>query len=489
MSVVKSLLATALAFGFISVVGCSSDNDDTPADTSPPAISNLSHVDNEKVIGNRTITFTADVTDNSTLTVTMTHNGNPVTVTPSGDTYSASITLADRTNNTIVVSANDGTNSASQTIGLNYPFLAFTNGQAASVVIGQPNFDSFEPNQGGSPSANSFNGPEDLKVVNSRLYITDINNHRVLGFNAIPTANNTNADFVIGQDSFTTSTSGINSNQLDSPKTIAFGDNHFFIAHNSPGRIHHWTGAPESNVNAEFVMGQSGFVTGNISVCESNTFYSTIRSQIYADGKLVASDISGNRVYIWNSIPTTSGVAPDVILGQQSTARCAANDVNDDGVSESAPTASTLSRPAGVWSDGTRLVIADRNNNRVLIWNSFPTSNFQPANLVLGQPDFITAEAPLLGENATEMSSPRSVYSNGNQLFLSVGERILIWDSWPTNNEQAANRVLGHADLIGDIDNLGNNALLGQPQGLAVDGNKLLVVDNSNERVLIFEAP
>jgi len=32
-------------------------------------------------------------------------------------------------------------------------------------------------------------------------------------------------------------------------------------------------------------------------------------------------------------------------------------------------------------------MVADTQNNRVLIWNSIPTQNNQPADLVLGQPN------------------------------------------------------------------------------------------------------
>ncbi|KKL28011.1 hypothetical protein LCGC14_2379410, partial [marine sediment metagenome] len=41
-----------------------------------------------------------------------------------------------------------------------------------------------------------------------------------------------------------------------------------------------------------------------------------------------------------------------------------------------------------VWP-GTRLFLADRNNNRILIWNELPTGNTAP-DLVLGQEDFYT---------------------------------------------------------------------------------------------------
>ena len=48
--------------------------------------------------------------------------------------------------------------------------------------------------------------------------------------------------------------------------------------------------------------------------------------------------------------------------------------------------------PTAVASDGHVLAIADTDNNRILIWNSIPVFNGQPADLVLGQPDFNTVQ-------------------------------------------------------------------------------------------------
>ena len=53
----------------------------------------------------------------------------------------------------------------------------------------------------------------------------------------------------------------------------------------------------------------------------------------------------------------------------------------------SSASSSSLSGPQSVFSDGTKLYIADTNNNRVLIWNSNPTSNKQAADVVVGQAD------------------------------------------------------------------------------------------------------
>lgn len=65
---------------------------------------------------------------------------------------------------------------------------------------------------------------------------------------------------------------------------------------------------------------------------------------------------------MWSALPTTSGQAATYVLGQTNTTNSSAG-----------TTASTLSRPNSVYSDGTTLFVADSANNRVLVWNSMPT--------------------------------------------------------------------------------------------------------------------
>src|SRR5260221_12205178 len=73
----------------------------------------------------------------------------------------------------------------------------------------------------------------------------------------------------------------------------------------------------------------------------------------------------------------------------------------------------TLNAPLGSFSDGTRLFVADFSNSRGLIWNSIPTKNNTPADIVLGQPDFVSSTANNGGVYASSLSNPYYVYSNG----------------------------------------------------------------------------
>jgi hypothetical protein len=153
---------------------------------------------------------------------------------------------------------------------------------------------------------------------------------------------------------------------------------------------------------------------------------------MWTDGaRLVVGDTANHRVLIWNGIPTTNFQPADLVLGQATFTRNTENDDTQDGVAD-APTARTSHRPtAGIHSNGTQLAVADTLNNRVLIWNAFPTTNFQPADVVLGQGDFSHAtENDDDQNNASDgVASARVLYNPAGVLFHR--DRLLIAD---TNN-------------------------------------------------------
>ena len=205
-------------------------------------------------------------------------------------------------------------------------------------------------------------------------------------------------------------------------------------------------------------------------------------SAVSTDGtRLFLADSGNNRILIWNTIPANNTQLPDLILGQPNlTVVGPANTTS----------ASTLNGPAGVFSNGTQLFVADNGNNRVLIWNSFPTSNGQAADVVLGQPDMASTDPNNGGLSASTMTNPSSIVTHGTKLFVSDtgNNRILVWNTIPTINGPGADFALGQPDLVsGDEDPSGYTASsLGEPNGLLIVGTKLLVADSDNGRVLIW---
>jgi len=191
------------------------------------------------------------------------------------------------------------------------------------------------------------------------------------------------------------------------------------------------------------------------------------------------------------------------VLGQNDFTTCVNN--NDGSGSSGSPSAANLDYPSGAWSDGTRLVIVDSDNARVLIWKTFPTSNFQAADIVLGQNDFTCNVSDNDGTcasgspSANNMNYPYiGVFSNGTQLFVTddSNHRVMIWDTFPTTNFQAANVVLGQNDFTCDVsDNDGSGTCtsgspsaqnLDAPDGVVQSGNQLIVTDRDNNRFLVY---
>ena len=175
-------------------------------------------------------------------------------------------------------------------------------------------------------------------------------------------------------------------------------------------------------------------------------------SGLTTDGtRLVMTDVFNNRVLIWNSAPTHTNQAPDIVLGQPNFT------TNEPGSGRN-----QLNWPLSASTDGTRLAVTDTYNDRILIWTEFPTSNAEPADIVLSG-----------GANANPSKSnirwPWGVWTDGSKLAVASTESrsVLIWNSFPTYDGQPA-------DLL-----LTGSGHLGTPRHITSDGNSLIVGDHN----------
>jgi hypothetical protein len=382
--------------------------------------------------------------------------------------------------------------------------ITLSNFQAASVVIGQVNFSGDLFNQGmASPAADTVStgfgsigvGPTGI------LYLGDYSNQRVLGFNSVPSSNDANADFVLGQPNFTTSGKGTGANQFGGPQSPFVFNKMLFVSDFFDSSVLIWKKAPTSDqVSANIVIGQAKFGTRN-SGCTAKALNAP-ETLAVAGGKLVVADSSNARVLIYKKIPKKNGAKASIVLGQNNFTTCVA--LNDGTGTSGSPSAANFSYPAGVWTDGTRLVVTDEDESRILIWKTFPKKNFQPADIVLGQPNFTTNVINNNGSNFTGAPSAKNmnmpydgVFSNGTQLFVDdqKNQRILIWNTFPTSNFQSADVVLGQPNFTcGVADNDGSGCTQGSPSASNLDnptgivqiGNQLIVADGGNNRFLIY---
>jgi hypothetical protein len=357
--------------------------------------------------------------------------------------------------------------------------INFTSGQAASVVVGQADFAT----TGYGTTASTLSSPSgNVDVDNSELFIGDYSNDRTVVFNNVPTTNGASADYAIGQADLTTNDSTtIDANTSQSPQDPMVSGGKLFVAEYNNNRVSIYNTVPTASPGTiDVVLGQPD-KGSNGNACSASGLNNPAGIAVVG-GKIVVVDHTNHRVLIWNSIPTSDGQAADLVLGQTDFTSCTL------GLSDS-----TMQDPAGVWTDGTRLVVVDSTNSRVLIWNTFPTTNGQAADLVLGQPDFTSGTGNQgITPDATTMLAPYGgVYVLNNQLFVTDtgNNRVLVWNTFPTTNDQAADAVLGQPDFASNSANQGTTpdaTTLDFPTGVFAIGKQLFVTDQGNNRVLIY---
>ena len=403
------------------------------------------------------------------------------------------------------------------------------------MVIGQTTFTQQQP----GASDTLLGGVGGVAYANGILFVADSNrlgltplNNRVLLF---PTQNFPGpldtirpfiarcavclgkASVVLGQPDFTSNTFSITQSGLRLPTAVATDGSVLAVADTANNRIMIWKSIPSTtNQPADIELGQPDFKTilqGSQQVVDNRSLRSPQGVWIQ-NGKLFVADTQNHRVLIWNSIPTQNRQPADVVLGQANFNVAFQPDLTKGNTDAHA---NTLLNPVSVSSDGVRLYVSDLGNNRVLIWNSIPTTNQAPADIVVGQKDLNTGisndAADLCPSTGTDtngnptypmrcgktMDFPRFALSDGTRLFIADGgnDRVLIYNSIPTQNGAAADVILGQPDenasVVSSFTDL-FHPLLRQsaaditptPTGLAWDGTNLYVTDSSNRRVLVF---
>ncbi len=413
----------------------------------------------------------------------------------------------------------------------------FTTGQAARALIGQSTFTSQDPNS----SDTVLGGVSGIAYAVDTLFVADANrvgadpsNHRVLIYQGLssmlpsPTAELTynrkcpvcvgQATVVLGQPDFTTTTENLlaTRNNLRLPTAVASDGVHLVVADTNHNRVLIWNHIPTvNNEPADVVVGQPDFLSSGLPGGNTPTAKSLRGPQgvWIQNGKLYVADTQNNRVLIYNSIPTTNGVAADVVLGAPDFTTFVQPDLTQQ---QTAATATNLLNPVAVTSDGVRLFVTDLGYNRVLIWNSIPTANAAPADVAVGQPDLVssapnnayTADAngtqtPVLCTTVTgtdtngnntyptvcnaTLDFPRFALAGGGRLFIADGgnDRVLVFNQIPTQSGASADTILGQ---IGGTVNQASDAAdsLRAPMSLAWDGTNLYVSDAFNRRITVY---
>lgn len=264
---------------------------------------------------------------------------------------------------------------------------AYQSGAAAEAVFGQADFVSGLANRGGATAANSLSAPRSIHIDSSgRLWVAEQDNHRVLRFdNASSKATGSNADAVLGQSNFTTNALLTTQSGMSGPTGVATdGSGNLYVvdAGNNRVLIFYNAASKGNGANADRVLGQASFVTA-ASGTSATALFNPWGACTDRGGRLWVVDSGNHRILRFDNAATIgNGGAASAVLGQT------------DFVS-SVPlpiSAASLDSPYYVAAapDGT-LWVGDYSHERFLGFkNAASKPNGGSADIVLGQPDFVT---------------------------------------------------------------------------------------------------
>jgi len=368
----------------------------------------------------------------------------------------------------------------------------------ADLVLGQSDFVSNRANRGlGVLSGSGLDNPTGLAFdAQNNLYVADTNNTRVLKFNA-PVTLGASASIVFGQPNPTTrGVSALASSlTLGGPVGITVDPaGSLYVAVPNDNRVMVFDVNSVTGAAARDVLGQLDFSTtlANSSshpLASSRSLSGAFDVKVDSEGNLYVVDAGNNRVIFF---PRGSKTATRV-WGQV--------DFSSNGPNQVKP--SSINAPFKIAVDYSRLpyalYVSDTNNHRVLGWRDvtrFRTGD--PADIVIGQPDFSTALPNIDSRSPqnptrTTLAGPRGIAVDGaGNLYVSDSgnNRVL---RFPRPIDQSGrltpDLVIGQADFTTATSTAINALTLRAPAGIAVgpDGN-LFVADSGNNRVLEFPA-
>jgi hypothetical protein len=385
-------------------------------------------------------------------------------------------TVCDVPTNTCVpinasVDANDGVDANDRVDADTGGPIAVTH-QAADLVLGQPGFDS-EGDVGCTASSAKVGA---VAEGNGVLYGREVA-ERVLGWMPPPVGSNAPAVFALGKSSLTDcAVNGpVDAVHFGPTGGLSIANGKFLLADTAHNRVMVWGSPPTVNASsALYVLGQASILSESAGTGANQMSFPT---GVWTDGKrVVVADQLNHRVLIWRTFPNMHGQPADVVIGQQDFGQ---------GSVPSSPTAANMSAPSGVVSDGTRLFVADSGHRRVLIWQTFPDSNGTPADVVLGHDDFTTGGG---GLSATRMSGPHGLAIVDDALFVAdlPNNRVLVWSPVPTTNGEPATVVLGQSSLDLGADTPPTSQSLSRPRNLSIADDHLWVTDEGHNRLLRY---
>ena len=272
--------------------------------------------------------------------------------------------------------------SQQRLIGALQAGVPFSNGQLASVVIGQKDFSA----TGQATSRNGLNYPSQALFDSSgNLWVVDSNNFRVLEFRP-PFSNGMNASLVIGQGSFTRVSSGPSGDTLGSdvagigPVEAAFDTSgNLWVTDTGNNRVLEYQPPFTNGMSASLVIGQSDFATAAFATTRDGLNGPT-GIAFDSTGDLWVLDTGNNRVLEY-APPFANGMNATLVIGQP--------DFGTGSASSNLSGLNTFHLYGDLAIDSANNVwVGDADNNRILEFVP-PFSDGMRASLVIGQANLV----------------------------------------------------------------------------------------------------
>jgi DNA-binding beta-propeller fold protein YncE len=338
--------------------------------------------------------------------------------------------VADPVINRVLVYALSADNSLSASNG----------GHTASYVLGQPGLQGYSAV---ATTQSGMSWPQTLAVdsANKRLFVVDTSNNRVLVFSyGSGFTNGMNASYVLGQPDFVSGgNGGATQSSLNLPLGVAYdsANTRLFVVDGNNNRVMVFNVATGTIANGENAINELGHASGGTAYSTAASGTTAIKMN-FPDGvaydaantRLFVADQTNNRVMVFSVPPGfTNGPTATNIIGQTSAT------AGGTGLSQT-----TMNEPEilSYDPDTQRLFLADNMNVRVLVYNAGPSvlpAFAAPAAYVIGQTGFTnntlgTSQSTLQLDSANEALSCAKYDPAAKRLFVcdTNNYRVMIFD-------------------------------------------------------------
>lgn len=303
--------------------------------------------------------------------------------------------------------------------------------QSPDVVLGQIHKDDTGRNAGHGTTASSLQYPSGLWSDGQKLIVADAWNHRVLIWHSIPTTNGQAADVVIGQPDFTQNLPNVHGiGSLPSAQTVnwpygVFSDGtNLWVCDTGNRRVLFYKKIPTANYTpADEVIGKPNFTERDYENNEPIWPYSV---RVSACGKMCITDTQFYRQLIWNDWKTAHKQTADIIIGQPDFDACGQNQY------QLFPAQNTLNWTYDSFFYKSGIFLADTGNSRILWYEGIPSQSSALATNLIGHKNYTTGSENANTRFGTEKQLywPFSICIENNQMVVADtgNHRIIKYD-------------------------------------------------------------